>query len=294
MKTRLIVLAMLSGLLAACNPNYDMIGMIDGTSPEIASRFADSRHYSDSVGVVHMQMPENYRIFVCTDSHIDTTHYGLEKFIHLYKADTNPHMCLYLGDLINAKGHFAHADSILHLDGVMNNRTDTIFLTCGNHDIYFNQWHIWQQYYGSSTYWFDTRNGSQLLELFICLDTSEGTLGTDQMKWLKDLLKAKKDAGYRRIIVFTHTHLFKQDNSQGHTSNLSLEETYELTGLLTEAGVEYYLCGHDHSREVTGYGNVKYITVDSSTDAEPNPFYMIMEVGKYVNYEFISLLPLDK
>ena len=298
MKTRISVFVLLSALLAACNPNYDMIGMIDGTSPEIASRFADSRRFSDSAGVVHMQMPENYRLFVCTDSHIDTTHYGLEKFIHLYKADTNPHICLYLGDLINAQGYFKHADSILHLDGVMSNKADTIFLTCGNHDIYFNQWHVWQQYYGSSVYWFDTYTGAdyatgKLLELFICLDTAEGTLGTDQMKWLRELLKAKKDAGYRRIIVFTHTHLFKQDNSQGHTSNLSLEETYELTGLLTEAGVEYYLCGHDHSREVTGYGNVKYITVDSSTDAELNPFYMVMEVGKYVNYEFVSLLPLQ-
>ncbi len=296
MKTRISVLLLLSVMFATCNPNYDMIGMIDGTSPEIAQRFADSRHYSDSVGVVHMQMPADYRIFVCTDSHIDTTHYGLEKFIRAYKADTNPHLCLFLGDLINAQAHFDHADSILHLDGVMTNRTDTVFLTCGNHDIYFNQWHVWQQYYGSSTYWFDTYTGtdyqtSKLLDLFICIDTAEGTLGTDQMKWLKDLLNAKKEAGYRYIIVFTHTHLFKQDNSQGHTSNLSIEETYELTSLLTDAGVDYYLCGHDHSREVTGYGNVKYITVDSSTDAEPNPFYMVMEMGQHVNYEFISLLP---
>ena len=296
MKTRISVLLLLSVMFATCNPNYDMIGMIDGTSPEIAQRFADSRHYSDSAGVVHMQMPADYRIFVCTDSHIDTTHYGLEKFIRAYKADTNPHLCLFLGDLINAQAHFDHADSILHLDGVMTNRTDTVFLTCGNHDIYFNQWHVWQQYYGSSTYWFDTYTGtdyqtSKLLDLFICIDTAEGTLGTDQMKWLKDLLNAKKEAGYRYIIVFTHTHLFKQDNSQGHTSNLSIEETYELTSLLTDAGVDYYLCGHDHSREVTGYGNVKYITVDSSTDAEPNPFYMVMEMGQHVNYEFISLLP---
>lgn len=292
-----IYIALLSFACAACNPNYDMVGMINGTSPEIAERFAQSRHYSDSVGVVHMNMPADYRIFVCTDSHIDSTHYGLEKFIHLYKADTNPHMCLYLGDLINAQGNFPHADSILHLDGVMTNRKDTIFMTCGNHDIYFNQWHVWQQLYGSSTYWFDTYTGTdyktgKLQDLYICLDTSEGTLGTDQMKWLKELLNAKKKAGYRHIFVFTHTHLFKQDNSQGHTSNLSLEETYELTHALTEAGVAYYLCGHDHSREVTDYGNVRYITVDSSTDAEPDPYYMVMEVGEQVTYQFISLLPI--
>ena len=289
---KIFYLTLLSLACVACNPNYDMIGMIDGTSPEIAQRFKESRQFSDSAGVVHLQMPADYRIFVCTDSHIDSTHYGLAKFIRLYKADTMPHLCLFLGDLINAQGHFPHADSVLHLDGVMTNRKDTIFMTCGNHDIYFNQWHIWRKYYGSSTYWFDTRNGKDLLDLFICLDTSEGTLGTDQMKWLKDLLADKKEAGYRHIIVFTHTHLFKQDNSQGHTSNLSLEETYELTSVLTQAGVDIYLCGHDHSREVTDYGKVRYITVDSSTDAEPDPYYMVMEVGEQVNYQFISLLPI--
>lgn len=285
---------LLSVLFATCNPNYDMIGMFNGTSPEIADRFQESLRYNASVPVVHMQMPEEYRLFICTDSHIDSTHYALERFIRAYKADTNPHMCLYLGDLINAQAHFDHADSILHLDGVMTSRNDTVFMTCGNHDIYFNQWHIWQQLYGSSTYWFDTYTGTEykkenLLDLYICMDTAEGTLGTDQMKWLRKLLNEMKDKGYRHIIVFTHTHLFKQDNSQGHTSNLSMEETYELTHLLTDAGVSCYLCGHDHSREVTGYGNVRYITVDSSTDAEPYPFYMVMEVGENMTYEFFRL-----
>ena len=297
MKRQYLAALLMGVLCTACNPNYDMIGMINGTSPEIKQRFKESRDYSEKHGVVHLQMPEDYCVFVCTDSHIDSTHYGLEKFIRTYKADTHPHLCLYLGDLINAQAHFAHADSILHLDGVMKNRKDTIFMACGNHDIYFNQWQVWQQYYGSSTYWFDTYTGASYetgkkQDLYICLDTAEGTLGTDQMQWLKDLLKEKKDAGYRHIIVFTHTHLFKQDNSQGHTSNLSIEETYELTSVLTSGGVDLYLAGHDHSREVTDYGNVRYITVDSSTDAEPEPYYMEMEIGEEIRYRFVSLLPL--
>ena len=284
--------ALLCLVCVACNPNYDMPGMFNGTSPEIAERFRDSRQYSDSVGVVHLNMPStDYRLFICTDSHIDTTHMGLEKFIRAYKADTHPHLAIHLGDLINAQGHFHHADSILHLGGVMTTRQDTLFLTCGNHDIYFNQWADWQRLYGSSTYWFDTRRGDTLLELFICIDTAEGTLGTDQLKWLKALLQSKKDAGYRRIIVFSHTHLFKQDNSQGHTSNLSMEETYELTNLLTQAGVEYYLCGHDHSRELTHYGGVTYLTVDACADEETAPYYMVMDLGRQISYQFISLLP---
>ena len=199
---KLIYTALLSIVCGACNPNYDMMGMFNGTSPEIAERFADSRRFSEKAGVVHMQMPSDYRF---TGANYET---------------------------------------------------------------------------------------GKKLDLYICLDTAEGTLGTDQLKWLKALLAEKKNAGYRHIIVFTHTHLFKQDSSQGHTSNLSMEETYELTYLLSDAGVELYLCGHDHSREVTSYGGVKYITVDSSTDAEPEPYYMVMEVGKQITYDFISLLPI--
>ena len=46
-------------LCTACNPNYDMIGMSNGTSPEIKQRFKESREYNEKHGVVHLQMPED-------------------------------------------------------------------------------------------------------------------------------------------------------------------------------------------------------------------------------------------
>ena len=83
--------------------------------------------------------------------------------------------------------------------------------------------------------------------------------------------------------------MFKQDDSQGHTSNYSMEETYDITSLLTRYGVEMYWSGHDHSREITKYGGVTYIVVDSLEDPDPNPFYMIVNMSNYISYDFISL-----
>ena len=125
-------------------------------------------------------------------------------------------------------------------------------------------------------------------DLYICLDSSDGTLGVKQLAWLRALLAQKQKEGFRHTIVFTHTHMFKRDGSQGHTSNYVLEETYEITSLLSRYGVDWYVSGHDHSREVTEYNGVKYIIVDANNDAEPQPGYMIAVVGRTLAYRFGS------
>ena len=73
MKKNTILLAV-GLLLLGCNPNYDMPGMFNGTSPEVATRFAESTEYNTQAGEIHLSVPADYRIYVCTDSHIDSTH----------------------------------------------------------------------------------------------------------------------------------------------------------------------------------------------------------------------------
>lgn len=280
--------------LAACNPNYDMPGMFNGSSVRADERFVQSMQYNDKAGYAHVIVPEDYRIYACTDSHVDSTTRNLEQFVKAYKADINCPFAIHLGDLINAKDNyprFFQAMAVKPDKPVIGKELgDTVFYTLGNHDLYFNQWEEYKKYIPTSTYWFDTRTKEgKLLDLFICLDSGEGTLGVKPLKWLNDILAEKSEAGYRHIIVFTHTHMFKQDDSQGHTSNYSMEETYDITSLLTRYGVEMYWSGHDHSREITKYGGVTYIVVDSLEDPDPNPFYMIVNMGNYISYDFISL-----
>ena len=289
---RLILYAAFVILLSSCNPNYDMAGMLNGSSPEVSTRFEQSMAYNDSVGIPAVVVPSaDYRVYVCTDSHIDSIPTNLTTFVQAAAADTLCPLLLHLGDLVNAQGHIPYAVSLL----TPNQSPLTTFLALGNHDIYFNQWDEWRSYFGTSVYWFYTMlPDSTILDRFICLDSAEGTLGTAQLQWLRELLTTNHlplttNHPFRHTIVFTHTHLFKRDNSQGHTSNYAIEETYELTSLLEQGGVDMYWCGHDHSREITDYAGFTSIVVDAIEDHYPPAFYMIADLSDEINYRFIQL-----
>ena len=312
-----------------------MAGMLNGSSPEVNTRFEQSMAYNDSVGIPAVVVPSaDYRVYVCTDSHIDSVPTNLTTFVQAAAADTLCPLALHLGDLVNAQGHIPYAVSLLEDSlllplqrGRVNKLPPTtegnlspslcregwggsyFAIALGNHDIYFNQWDEWRSYFGSSVYWFYTMlPDSTVLDRFICLDSAEGTLGTAQLQWLRELLTG--DAGvspagasllttnhlplttnqpFRHTIVFTHTHLFKRDNSQGHTSNYAIEETYELTSLLEQGGVDMYWCGHDHSREITDYAGFTSIVVDAIEDHYPPAFYMVATLSDQINYRFIQL-----
>lgn len=277
---------------ASCNPNYDMAGMFNGSSIRADKRFEQSMAYNNEHDYTHLTVPEDYRIYVCTDTHVDSTTRNVEKFTKLYKADPLCPFAIHLGDLVNENNNhekFFKAASV-EPDDAFISFPDTCFYAVGNHDLYFNQWESYKRFVPTSTYWFDTRTADgKLLDLFICLDSGEGTLGVEPLKWLERTLAEKSQEGYRHIIVFTHTHMFKQDSSQGHTSNYSLEETYDITAILTRYHVDMYWSGHDHYREVTNYGNVTYIIVDTMQDPVEKPYFMLVDMGKKINYQFILL-----
>lgn len=278
-------------LFAACaneNSTLDMKGMFSPNGETIDARFEQSLAYNATRGEIHMDMQaDDYTIYVCTDSHITRkTHRNLDYFVAQYRAAAAPKLALHLGDVIDAQKNFPCADSILHFEG--QTIADTLFVTPGNHDIYFKQWPIYRDFFKSSVYWFDTRNGEKKLDLFICLDSAEGELGVKQMNWLRSLLEAKSKEGYRRIIVFSHTHLWKLDASQGHTSNMALEATYEFTSLLSQYGVEYYWCGHQHARQVVRFKGVTYMVLNATKDSESGQSYMIAHMGENVSYDYID------
>lgn len=278
-------------LFAACsneNSTLDMKGMFSPNGPTIATRFEQSLAYNATRGEIHMDMQsDDYIIYVCTDSHITrTTHRNLDYFMAQYRAAAAPKIAMHLGDIIDAQKNFRCADSIMHFEG--QTIADTMFVTPGNHDIYFKQWDIYRDYFKTSVYWFDTRNGTKKLDLFICLDSAEGELGVAQMNWLRSLLDEKSKKGYRRIIVFSHTHLWKLDASQGHTSNMALEATYEFTSLLAQYGVEFYWCGHQHARQVVRFKGVTYMVLNATKDSESGQSYMIAHMGENVSYDYID------
>ena len=286
-----IAVSLLTALavLTSCakdDTTLDIKGMFSPNGETVNTRFEQSMKYNDEHGEIHLDMnADDYMIYVCTDSHITKkTHRNLDYFMNVYRSAQGPKMALHLGDLIDAQKNFECADSIIHYAG--QTIADTLLLTPGNHDIYFQQWSIYRSLFGTGVYWFDTNNGNKKLDLFICLDTAEGTIGTRQMKWLKELLAKKSKEGYRRIIVFTHTHFWKQDESQGHTSNLSMEETYELTSLFAQSGVQFVWSGHQHARQSVVYKGVNYLVLDATKDAESGQAYMTVEAGSSMIYHY--------
>ncbi len=292
-----ILLPIIALLLSACNPdtwNLDVVGMVSGSSAGIDQRINDSFRYNDEHGYpVINATGESYNVFVATDTHVDRSRTNWKQFISDYHADPDCPLAIHLGDLINAQNHWDYMAEPLSDLPANPLKKDTLLAVAGNHDLYFNQWKEYVQRFKTSTYYAIVRTPAGKQDLYIFIDTGEGFLGKRQTEWLKSTLTWANSQGFRHITVCTHTHLFKRDSSQGHTSNMPLEETYALLHLLKQNNVEMFWCGHDHSREITSLGNMTSIIVDALFDREPHPAYMVATCGdEPIRYRFVELPPL--
>ena len=283
-----IGLFILMFFLTSCTKNIDLMGLFYTINESPDERFEQSMSYNAEYGYDKITgVPDDYEVYVMSDIHVDFSTDNLDRFVSDYLADSvAAPFALCLGDLINATGHFDLFDE--HVKPV-SDAGRKIYYTVGNHDLYFNQWPEFRSRYHTSTYWFEVQTVSNFKDLYIAIDSGNGTLGRDQRDWLENLLKDKQSQGYRHIIVFTHTHFFKKDTSQGHTSNFNLEETYDLLDLFDRYDVSMVLQGHSHARDLTLFKDVVYLRVDALEDHYPDAFYTILKVGNYINYEFIKV-----
>lgn len=274
----------------SCSQNLDMAGMFNGQSPRSDERFETSMAYNEEHGYEVIAVPkEEYRVWFGTDMHVDTTTYNVKAWITQMRNDSAAAVGIILGDMINAQDHFPRFMEALDFDAQSQKYRVPLFATAGNHDLYFGQWTEYVKYWHTSTYWFEVQT-PVAKDLYICLDSSDGTIGVKQMQWLRNLLAQKDKENYRHTLVFTHTHMFKKDCSQGHTSNFPMEETYELTDLLSRYKVDWYVSGHDHGREVSEFKGVQYIIVNTMQDPDPEPYFMVATMGERMNYEYRLLV----
>ena len=286
------LLFVLTIILTACGPDarLDMVGMFAGSSPKIDDRFTESQVYNNQHGFCTLQAPvEDYHVYVCTDTHITKTQKRWINFIETYRRDTLCPVAVHLGDIIDAQNYFDEMYSAYQSVPMNPAKSDTLMAIAGNHDIYFKQWPQFIELFKTCTYYFIVRTPSGKQDLFICYDSADGTVGTKQLQWLTETLQWADSQDFRHIVACTHTHFFKRDYSQGHTSNYTIEETYALLNLFAKHGVEMVWSGHDHAREVTKVKGMTCIVVDSMKDGDKNPFYMLVTMGKSISYEFIPV-----
>ena len=279
----------------SCGPDarLDMVGMFAGTSPSIDKRFEQSQQYNSQTTAVTLHaQSEDYHVYVCTDTHITKTRVRWEYFIDTYRADSLCPVAVHLGDIIDAKTDYAYVEEALVDKSVAINQAikkDTLMAVCGNHDIYFKLWEKFIQVFKTSSYYFMVQTPSGKQDLFIVYDSADGTIGKKQLQWLEQTLAWADTQDFRHIVACTHTHFFKRDGSQGHTSNYTIEETYALLNLLTKHGVDMVWSGHDHSREITQVKGMTCIVVDSMKDDDESPYYMLVTMGDKIDYEFVAV-----
>lgn len=272
-------------LLAGCT-KLDLTGLVAPASAETDQRVKESLDINRSTGVRNItSATDSYRIYVSSDIHTEEYPQRFNELIRRQRSDSTALMGLLLGDISNQAGALVTAAQVINHDPLRDTYNTPVFSIVGNHDLFFNQWEDFKQYYGSSTYYFTVTTPNHK-DLYIMLDSGGGCHGKTQMKWLRDLLKNRNK--YRHCIVCSHVNVFRTDQSQIVSGNLPLEETYELIDLMATNHVELYLQGHDHHRKETLYGGVHYITLDYLKDAEDYASYMVIDVADGLAWEFMD------
>ncbi len=271
--------------IISCDKYY-FAGMIAPSGADADERFGQSMEYNDAhpIPAIHTNS-DDYRVYVMTDCHLEGETQHLDKFVNIFIQDegTVP-FALCLGDLVNGDKPF---DTFVSHTAAIQEAGRRMFLTIGNHDLYWGRWKDFRKSFGSSTYRFEVITPSAR-DIFICIDSGGGTLGTRQREWLEETLKSVCGE-CRNIVVFTHTHFFMKDMSQGTTSNFPLEESYDLTELFRRYEVNLVLSGHDHHREQMTFKGVEYIIVDALEYGQKDAGYAVLSMGDKNRTEFLPI-----
>ena len=152
------------------------------------------------------------------------------------------------------------------------------FPVVGNHDITHNGWALWSNIFHSSFYdlyvFVGDIDGQMVFDHFIFLDTANGTLGQEQVNLIEEgVLDDRNEAALgfytRHTFVFSHTNIFRPSSLQ-FASTFAREETFFLLNQFVEWKASIVFCGHVHKWDDQEVGGVRYITLDSMSEAN-NP-----------------------
>lgn len=262
----------------------DMKHMFIPHTKGVNARVTESLAWNASAGVTTLTVPKDtYSWYACSDIHIEESKpANFLKMVQTEKADENAFFYQVLGDLIFGKDHMDWVADIIY-----DPANDPGFVIAGNHDLFYDAWDAWLQTFHSSTYYYFVQTPS-FRDIYIMLDSANGTLGEKQSAWLEDVLSNQR-SGCRHCFVSVHTNMFREDLSQFPSTNFTLEETYYLLDLFSRSSVDLVLSGHDHFREVTPFKGVTYITLDQIKDGTANASYLKVNVGQTIDYQFIPV-----
>ncbi len=266
-------------VLGSCD-KYDVKGFFISYQ-SVNERFRQSMEWNDDHPSKEITVPvDDYFLYAMGDSHVGGTK-NLDTFFHDAIKEKAAAVVM-VGDLTtgNAGDYEIFRDHLPGADSLIS------FPVVGNHDLYFDGWKHFYSIFGSSTYYFTVKT-PEATDLYICLDSGSGTLGPDQLEWLKGLLKNER-SGYRYCVLFSHVNLFR--NRHTPSTNPLVEELRVIMELCIEYRVDMVVTGHDHVRNEGRLGNTVYITMDALLDGCTHASYLKLAVHQGIlGHEFISL-----
>lgn len=274
MRTKLKLMLALTLTFAACEENYIVLISTESANYRFNQSIKWNEYHPERVISV---ATDDYSILSVADCHVGTTK-NLNSFF------TDAKTIRFAAIVMDGDLTLGHSVDYVELEKCLPNRDSLpLFLIAGNHDIYYGGWEDFFPRFGSSTYTFTVKT-PLATDLFICLDSSGGTLGSEQLDWLEETLMTKR-AGCRHCFVITHNNLFRERHST--STNPFVEELKVLISLFTKYRVDMVITGHDHQQADSKFGVTRYIQLDAFHDEAGNASYFKLNVkSEAVTYSF--------
>ena len=282
-----IIIAVGLMLFSSCN-RLDIAGMVVNRS-DTEERVADWLDYDAQNGMpVINGVPDNYTFYSCSDIHINDDNSRFAKYVTIERNDPEAIFSIIAGDLANESGEgpFILADSAMLFDPLTQAENDPCFPIIGNHDVYFDCAGFYKQHFHTSTYTVTVNTVGGHKDLFIFLDSGNGTHGRRQLDWLEQQLDHRTE--YRYCFVISHNWLFRTTYNYTTTpaANLPEDEQYAFMDLMSRNAVDMVVMGHFHYRDVKTFGGVKYVMTDNLNDGTDEPSYLVVRCADKVTYEY--------
>ena len=296
-KQHLIIMAVAMILTAGCN-RLDIPGMVINRS-DTEERVADWLDYNaQNEEPVIENVPDEYCIYSTSDSHYSerdsiepqSAKDRFYRYLTVERNDPKAVFSILAGDIANESGEAGYrlANAALQYNAETQIENDPCFTVIGNHDVYYDCAKYFKQYFHTSTYTVTVKTVDEYKDLYIFLDSGNGTHGKRQLEWLEEKLSHRED--YRHCVVISHNWLFRTSYNYTTTpaANLPQDEQYAFMDLMSRSNVELVLMGHFHAREQRQFGGVQYVMTDNLNDGG-KPSYLVVTVGEKVRYEYKEL-----
>lgn len=274
-KIKIFSLLLIFAGIYSCD--VDFTGFIRSTD-RVEDRFIQSMEYNDNDSTENVIInSSDYSLLAASDLHVGTT-INTEKLLNYYISSDDIALML-VGDIVS--GRREHYELFSEITDTI---TKPLFFMIGNHDLYFDGWKSFYEFFGSSSYYF-TVTTSDTSDLYICLDSGGGTLGKSQVAWLKNLLDEQRE-NYRYCIISSHVNILRTRRTS--STNPLVEEVAFLLDLFAKYDVNLVITGHDHVQDVAKIGNTTILILDAVVDSNPDAgFLKVTANPDNLTYEFV-------